>query len=554
MLKTDLSATEATRYHFPDEPAAPTEIHTNILIVGSGPIGSTFARILSAAYPTKKIIMVEAGSQLSIKPGTNAKNSYIYNYDEEGLDKLSQIVKGELIPTSRPTSNPSPETLAPISQPVVPTVKYQINSGNPDQQEWDNIPAAASSFKVGGMGAHWTCCTPRPTPAERIPFIEDDEWEDLITQAEAILQTNQVSFNDSLRGQVIRKALSDVFDSTLPEHGQVQMLPLACKRETPRWVEWTGVDTILGSLCEAREGGNFELWPETLCKELLLNPDRDTVIGAVVERLKEGKKLVIRAEIVIIAANAFNTPQLLWKSGIRPDALGRFLNDQPMLFCQIVLKHNLLSEIASLWSPPPTQVDPVPIPVDDQIPHVWIPFSYPEHPYHSQIHRDAFSYSILPSDLGVDHRSIVDLRWFARKEVRYEDRITFSSEYVDMYGMPQVTFHYSLSPSDEATIDGALQDMTKAASALGGYLPGSEPRVLPRGSSLHFQGTFRMGEHNDPSQSVCDPYSKVWGFKNLYLGGNGIIPTSTACNPTLTSMTLAIRACRKIIQEWNPET
>jgi pyranose oxidase len=550
ILKT-LAAVPVLSEALLSEPAgAQSPNKVDVLIVGSGPVGATFARMLVEGDPTKKILMVDLGAQLTAVPGTNEKNNYIYNYSEDGLDTLSQRVKSELTITSRTNNQPWPELLGPISQPRVPPVKYQINGGNPEQEDWENIPAAASSFNVGGMGAHWTCCTPRPVSVERIPFIGDNEWGSLIARGEQLLRTNQVSFTESLRGQVIKESLANLFDATLPNGSRVQMLPLACERRSKSWVQWTGADTILGPLAEPGKIplSRFELRPETICRELLVENDR--VVGAKLEHLPSGQSQTMFADIVIVAANAFYTPQLLWKSNIRPKALGHYLNDQPMLFCQIVLKKELLTKIGNLWDAPPPSIDPVPIPKNDPIPNVWIPFSYPEHPFHCQIHRDAFPYSILPGNIGVDHRAIVDLRWFTRKDIRFGDHITFSDKYVDMYGMPQITFHYGLSEIDDATVQAAMNDMIRAAEVLGAFLPGSEPQVLARGSSLHFQGTYRMGAVENTDDSVCDPYSKVWGFRNLYLGGNGIIPTSTACNPTLTSVTLAIRASDKILADW----
>lgn len=43
--------------------------------------------------------------------------------------------------------------------------------------------------------------------------------------------------------------------------------------------------------------------------------------------------------------------------------------------------------------------------------------------------------------------------------------------------------------------------------------------------------------------------SQVWKFSNLYVGGNGVIPTPFGANPTLTSICMAMRSAYKIHQD-----
>lgn len=137
------------------------------VIVGTGPVGSTFARKIREGLPDASIIMIDAGSQYSKLPGENAKNFYLHNWSEDGLDILSNMVKAELIPISNVTENSYPEYLPPSSL-TYSTCNYGMNRSNPNQKPQFAMPAASTSFQVGGLGGHWTCCTPRPYKTERI--------------------------------------------------------------------------------------------------------------------------------------------------------------------------------------------------------------------------------------------------------------------------------------------------------------------------------------------------------------------------------------------------
>lgn len=520
---------------------------TDVLIVGSGPLGATFARKLVDAG--KRVLMVEAGEQLSARPGQNLKNAYIYQHDP---NLFAPVIRGHLHLLSVPSSARPELAVDPSAVLEYGTNRSSArNAENPDQDPYRNIPAAAACYAVGGMATHWTCACPRHHPTvERYQGISKSDWERYYGQAEEILGVSRHEFDGSMRQRLIVDALREEF-SELPEGYEVQGLPLAVKRrvDNPRMVRWAGADTVLGRLADDEEP-LFSLLPHHLCTSLVRDSTGSRIAYAHVRDLARSREMRFVADQYVVAAGAVLTPQLLWASGIRPPALGRYLTEHPTTFCQVTLLQELI-DLAGNAQHFHRQVfghrerfpeDELPIPVDDPDPNVWIPVTEGR-PWHAQINRDSFHYGDIPPH--VDGRLIVDLRWFGLVDPRPENRVTFSDTYTDVHGMPQPTFDFAYSSADGARLHAMMGEMIRAALAIGGFLPGAEPRFPTPGLPLHISGTVRMGE--DPDSSVVDSNSRVWGLENLYLGGNGVIPTATACNPTLTSMALALKAAERLI-------
>ena len=94
----------------------------------------------------------------------------------------------------------------------------------------------------------------------------------------------------------------------------------------------------------------------------------DKVAYVDVENLRSGQKYRVYARAFVVACNATLTPQLLFKSGIRPLALGKFICEQPLAFCQIVLKNELVpkGELPKGGN----GIDPIGIPMNDPPPQV----------------------------------------------------------------------------------------------------------------------------------------------------------------------------------------
>ena len=140
----------------------------------------------------------------------------------------------------------------------------------------------------------------------------------------------------------------------------------------------------------------------------------------------------------------------------------------------------------------------------------------------------------------------VNMGYGMRRHPRVEDGVTFDDNELDYRGFPNMTIRYALTDKEATEIEDATARLRRAGNALGVFV--AEPRLMPNGSSLHYQGTMRTGASDDGA-SVADPWPHVWRYENLVVGGNALIPTATAMNPTLMSVAIAVRGARRVVEE-----
>jgi len=494
-----------------------------VLIVGSGPTGATYARMLTELVPEATVVMVEAGPIVSHPPGTNIKN-IADPAEQAAARRASQGRAGAAGVSGIPGG-------VVVEGTVTARLGTHLIGRAADGSA--GLPAAAVATCVGGQGAHWTCATPRPAGGERIAFLDDEEWNEHVTAAERLLHVTTAPFGDSVAAAAILALVRDEFAADgIP----VRPLPVAADPRADGTLRWSGSDVVLGPLAEQPDDQRFTLRPETLC--VRLTRDGDRLVGATLRDLRTNTEEEVTADVVVVAADAIRTPQLLWASGIRPAALGRYLTEHPLVFGVVALRDGLL----------PPRSGPV-VPADPIRAVINVGYDEERHPYHAQLMYSPVCPIPLPADSPYQDNpaGYVGMGWGVRKWPRAEDRLCFDDTQPDENGLPSVRIAYALTARELGELVRARTYQARAAAALGDFLPGS-PVVMPAGSSLHYMGTFRMGPSDDGT-SVCDTFSRVWGAPGLVLAGNGLIPTANACNPTLTSVALAVRGATRLAAE-----
>lgn len=490
----------------------------DVLIVGSGIMGAAVAQLLREDDPETTIIMFDGGPVLGSRAGQHLHDAPDDEIRAEFAQRAARGNQSLYIGAARSVDLGAELTR---TEPGM----HSVSAFGSDSAD---MPGTSLAWNVGGMGVHWSAATPWPFADEVVDFIPTDEWDADLVTAQRLLKVHPSAFGSTPAGDIVIDALNEVFGDMSVEGRRVQPMPMAITESATGRLLRTGPSSIFPPMGES-DDACFELRPHTLVTQVLY--DGPTARGVRVRDVLTGEESEVYARVVIVCADTLRTPQLLWASGIRPPALGRYLNEHAFLMGKVTVDTERLGI--------------------DQIPHprpgewstsaTWLPTSGSRQPFHGQFMQSPLQQNDDDNATGY----AVVLALYVPTEITESNRVEFSDDETDLSGLPRMTIHFRYSQADLELIELARSRQLAAGRRLGAFDPEKDSKLLDPGSSLHYTGTVRMGMTEDGT-SVCDPDCRVWSFDNLYVAGNGVIPTALACNSTLTSMISAVRAARSI--------
>jgi choline dehydrogenase-like flavoprotein len=494
----------------------------DVVIVGSGLMGAAVARSLRDERSDIRIGMIAGGPAMGPRPGQHLHDVTDPDVWERYNKRISTGVQAFYTGVA-----PSPETGATM-QGVTPGM-YHLTSLGEDAAE---MPSASVAWNAGGMGIHWTAATPTPWGSEVNPVVPSDQWEDDLRRATALLRVNREPYPQTAAGRTVAEALAARFDPVSAPGRGVQDMPMAVNDHGTGLKERTSPSVIFPPIGDPALDPRFTLVLDALATSVLHEGGR--AVGVACRDIETEETFTVRAAQVVVCADAVRTPQLLFASGIRPPALGRYLNEHYFLTGIVGADPERLGFDVERLEPPTDH--------EWASDCLWVPHSDDAQPF--QVHL------MNKTVVDEDRRPIgygVGIEYYIRTEIQRENRFEFSDDEVDATGMPRMTVHFRYSEVDRVNLEHARRDQATAARLLGDFDPDTQSAVLPAGGSLHLTGTVRMGATDDGT-SVCDPECRVWGFENLYVAGNGVVPTALVSNSTLIGMTTAVRAADAVAE------
>ncbi len=153
----------------------------------------------------------------------------------------------------------------------------------------------------------------------------------------------------------------------------------------------------------------------------------------------------------------------------------------------------------------------------------------------------------LQAKLDSYANSCVSAGIFGERVARYENHVRINPDVKDKWGIP--VLHIEARDTENET--NLRRDAANTAEELfheaGWEIICKTDKVNPPGYSIHEVGTCRMGD--DPRKSVLNKYCQSHDMKNLFVVDGSSFVTCGWQNPTMTILTLSMRASEYMAEQ-----
>ncbi|HEY4354367.1 MAG TPA: GMC family oxidoreductase [Acidobacteriaceae bacterium] len=130
---------------------------------------------------------------------------------------------------------------------------------------------------------------------------------------------------------------------------------------------------------------------------------------------------------------------------------------------------------------------------------------------------------------------------------RHENHVRINHEKLDAWGIPVLHIETQYTDNEYNMAADAVDTMSEVCTDAGFEILATNKRPNPPGYSIHEVGTARMGD--DPKTSVLNRWSQSHDHKNLWVVDGSGFPSSGWQNPTMTILSLSMRASERLADE-----
>jgi choline dehydrogenase-like flavoprotein len=259
-------------------------------------------------------------------------------------------------------------------------------------------------------------------------------------------------------------------------------------------------------------------------------------------------ELLVRADVVVVAAGAVESARLLLASGIGNDEMGRHLHDH-----RFVTMLSMVDEPVKRYLGPGHSVATL-----DHVHATTIPWG-------GGVLVDLMGLLPLTSAAnpmpgtplwGAEHK-----RWMREDRPRMfgvfgmgqeipmpTSRVTLADA-TDRWGRPGAALRKNVHRTSVEVEDGmAVMGEQWLLAAGGREIHRQRGTATASAAGEHSCGTARMGV--DPDRSATDPFGRPWGTRRIVVCDSSLHPTNGSVNPTLTIIANAYRVAEHLVADW----